>query len=183
MYRTAFQNYVYNGRVISRLDTTQERYNTLDAYRIEGFVNLIAGAFAATIEGDERHGSVDLDRALEFLAQYPDLIPELTANINSPGSLRFLSDSIAPLVMAVAVALSTAGYADAKPGQIRVVNSAAPPADVCSLQVHDSVQDTFTLMDYNGWKVACKRLNATAKDTGIHTAVSATIVPKDKAKP
>lgn len=171
--RATFDNFVYGGKFVSKFSTSKTSFNVLDEYRIQSFMNLVAGAFIASDGSEYGEGSIDLEAALEVLAANPELIPELTLNINSPGFQRLISDGVAPFVVAVALALATAGCDDVRPQDIRVINSAAGPANDCTIDVGDSVKDTFVFMNENGWKAACKRIRDAAEDTGITTTVRA----------
>jgi hypothetical protein len=85
--RRAFDQYVLEGVYNVRLRTTETEFKTFDDYNIQTFINFCAGVLAAVEKGDVKDGSVGLARALEFLRDNRDLIPELASNINSPGSL------------------------------------------------------------------------------------------------
>lgn len=178
----AFDNYVHDGKFVSRFTTTEHSFSTVDDFNIQAFINFVAGAIAAADEtsADVAKHSVTLDAALEFLTKHPELVPSLTVNINSPGALKVFHETALPLVLAAFMALAASGHADAAPSQIQVVNSLAPAADPCAVQVDAAVKDTFTMMNYEAWKKACARYRDAKEQTGIDTSVKVQEAPRAK---
>jgi len=177
IFASAYDNYIYNGKYVSKFTTSEHSFSTLDDFNIQAFVNFISGVLAAA-EGDAPAGmQFTLDDALEILHANPDLIPSLTVNINSPGALTVFKDTILPIVLAAFMALATSAHADAGPGHVKFVNSLAPATDLCAVQVDAAVKDAFTMMNYDSWKKACYRIQDAKKQTGISTSVTVTRSP------
>lgn len=175
-----FDRFIFAGRFQVRLETTRSEFNTLDDYDIQSFVNYVAGALAAKEGGATQDGALDMSGAIQALRAHPDLIPELAANINSPGYLRMASDRIAPLVIAVLFFVALAMPATATgtpPPNIVVSNSAAGPSDPCAVNVSDEARGAMKLMLYDEWLKACEKARDAHASTGVKTNMHTTVHP------
>lgn len=168
--RKAYSNYIYGGEYVARISTTSQVFDSLDDYFIQSFVNYIAGTLAALEVTPQRDIRVDLRRALEELRARPELVPELTSNINSPGALRYITQDISSLVIVSFLAIALLAP-DAKASNIRVVNSAAPATDSCAYVVDQRVKQAFEIMDIPSLKAACEHAQAAAHKTGLKSSV------------
>ena len=164
-----FDRFVFNGQFHARLETTESEFSTLDDYNIQSFINYVAGVMAAREHGSFQDHSVDMAVALAQLKTHPDLIPELSLNINSPGFLRFFSDRISPLVIAVLLSAALAVPVGAAPVAIQVTNSAALANDPCGISVAAEAMGAMKLMAYEEWHRACEQARDASANTGVKT--------------
>lgn len=120
----AFDQYAIGDTFSARLRTTAADFSTLDDYNIQSFLNYVSGVLAAVEEGKTPSKPMDMAAALDMLKANRDLVPELTANINSPGALRLFNKKMLPIAAAALLALATSG--------------AAPPVNVADINVINS---------------------------------------------
>lgn len=180
----AFDNFVIDGTYVSKFSTSEHSFNTLDEFQIQAFVNFVAGALVAADGGGAEANSFDLDDAITLLTDRPDLAPSLAITINSPGFLTVFDENIRPIALGVflAAALSTPGAA-ADLSKVKIVNSSAPAADQCVVQVDAAVKEAFTLMNYDAWQKACYRAQQAKSRTGLDASAKLIVAPKASTKP
>ncbi len=168
--KATFDQYVIGDVFSSRIRTTKADFSTLDDFDIQTVVNCVCGLLAAIDEG--RHlKNVSLYDAIELLYERRDLIPELAANINSPGDLRLFSGVPTPLIVGSVIALALASPIGAKPSDIKVVNSAFSGADPCALEVQDKAKKVVEMMDLDTWQKICKRTHEVHQQTGLTSSI------------
>lgn len=171
--RATYDQFVFAGEFSSRLRTSEQEFSTLDDYNIQTFVNYAAGVLAAIedgYDGDE----LGLEDAIGFLEKRPDLIPELTQNIQSPGYQRLYSSALAPLVIGALLTMATSGEAAITAGNPTlptVVNKAAKPGDRCAIDVSDQAARAMRYMKLNEWRRVCAAARNARKRTGLSTSM------------
>jgi hypothetical protein len=177
--KAAYGQYVVGNQYSSRLRTTEADFSTLDDFDIQTVVNCVCGLLAAVDEGKDLK-NVSLYDAIELLYERRDLIPELAANINSPGDLRLFSETLAPLVVGLIIAVALASPVGAKPTDIRVTNSRIAGNDPCALVVQEKAKKVVEMMDLDAWQKICTRTHEVHKKTGLTSSI---MVKRDGAKP
>jgi hypothetical protein len=180
IYRASFENYVFNGRFVSKLSTTSSKFTTIDDYQIQSFVNLVAGALAASSLLDHpvtKADQIDVDEAVALLLSNQEWIPDLTSNINSPGAFRFIHNTVAPLVLAALMALASSGDA-ATGAEFRFVNSSSKSDTSCVVQVDASVRDTLTMIGIEEWQKKCDNFKKAAERTGLKPSATVKKLPR-----
>lgn len=170
--RAAFNQYAFEGTFAARLRTTKADFSTLDDFNVQSFTNFIAGVALAT----ERHphakaGSIDLAKALALLAADPDAVPDLAANINSPGFLRLSSTKIIPLTVAVIMSAVLSTPAGAQTPEIRIRNSAALRDDPCAVQIEEQARRVMQISSSTELLRVCAQVRDAAEKTGLKTAM------------
>ncbi|WP_292045585.1 MULTISPECIES: hypothetical protein [unclassified Brevundimonas] len=165
----AFDQYAIGETYSARLKTTEADFSTLDDYNIQSFLNYVSGVLAAVEEGHEPAKLMDMSAALAVLKANRDLVPELTANINSPGALRLFNKKILPITAAVFLAVATAGIDGAV--DIQIVNSAVAGDDPCALEVQEQAMAAIKMMDLGAWHKVCVQARDAEQATGLSTAI------------
>lgn len=173
----AFDQFSIGETFSARLRTTAADFSTLDDYNIQSFLNYVSGVLAAVEEGHDPSRKLDMSAALAMLKQHRDLVPELTSNINSPGSLRLFNKKILPITAALLLALAASG---ATPEELRVINSAVAGDDPCALVVQEQAMAAIQMMDLDTWHQVCVQVRDASQSTGLSTTIK--IVP-DPDKP
>lgn len=172
----AFDQYAIGDTFSARLRTTEADFSTLDDYNIQSFLNYVSGVLAAVEEGVTPDKPMDMAAALAMLKANRDLVPELTANINSPGALRLFNKKMLPiaasLLLALATSGATAGAIDPADIKINVLNSAVAGDDPCALVVQQNAMAAIALMDIDTWHQVCVQARDAAQSTGLTTTIT-----------
>lgn len=172
----AFDQYAIGDTFSARLRTTEADFSTLDDYNIQSFLNYVSGVLAAVDEGADGKKPMDMSAALRMLKANRDLVPELTANINSPGALRLFAKKLLPIAAATMLAIATSGATDGikNPADIsvNVTNSAVAGDDPCALQVQEDVMAAIKMMDLDTWHQVCVQARDAAQSTGLATTIT-----------
>lgn len=168
----AFDQYAIGDTFSARLRTTAADFSTLDDYNIQSFLNYVSGVLAAVEEDATPAKKMDMAAALAMLKENRDLVPELTANINSPGALRLFNKKMLPIAAALLLALATSGAATPADIDINVVNSAVAGDDPCALVVQEHVMAAIKLMDLDTWHQVCVQARDAAQSTGLATTIT-----------
>lgn len=175
----AFDQYSIGDDFSARLRTTKADFSTLDDFNIQSFLNYVSGVLAAVDEGHVG-GKIDMDAALKLLSENRDLVPELTANINSPGALRLFSKKILPIaaMTLLAIALQGGVAIDDLPRAVEVVNSAVAGDDPCALVIQAQVKTAIEMMDLETWHRVCVQARDAAQSTGLATSIEVIPAPE-----
>lgn len=175
----AFDQYSIGDDFSARLRTTKADFSTLDDFNIQSFLNYVSGVLAAAEEGHV-DGKIDMDKAVKILSENRDLVPELTANINSPGALRLFSKKILPIaaMALLAIALQAAGPAGGLPHSVEVINSAVAGDDPCALVIQAQVKTAIEMMDLDTWHRVCVQVRDAAQSTGLATSIEVIPAPE-----
>lgn len=174
IFSLAYGSYSLDDSYTSRFDVTEADFNTIDDYRIQQIFNSIA-ALSQQIETNQDSlktidKSAGWDSVIDLLSD-PSYIPDLSVNINSPGSLTLSCRRIVPLIAAALIALAAVGaqatWDAAQAGTIKIENSSAPANDQCSADVADETLEQLKMMGFDRWKSLCKKVEETKKSTGL----------------
>ncbi len=166
----AYPNYSLGGEYVVRFNTTEANFDSLDDFDIQYFVNFVAGVLVKAESGEVEAHSVKLVDAIAALRGKPELIPELASNINSPGYLRYVTQDISSLAIAVMLSVALSSPASGK-AKVKVVNSVASKSDPCAYKVDALVNQAYQIVDEPGLHAACEYLKSTHKKTGINSSV------------
>lgn len=174
IFSLAYGSYSLDDSFTSRFDVTEADFNTIDDYRIQQIFNSVA-ALSQQIETNQTalktlDKSAGWDAVIDLLSD-PSYIPDLSVNINSPGSLTLSCRRIVPLVAAALIALAAVGaqatWDAAQAGTIKIENSSAPANDQCSADVAAETLEQLKMMGLERWKSLCKKVEETKKGTGL----------------
>ncbi|MGL3106585.1 hypothetical protein [Bradyrhizobium sp. BR 1432] len=181
IFSLAYGSYSLEDLYVSRFDVTEADFSTIDDYRIQQLFNAVAamsqqhnlgtsGAREAVHDADGWDGIIDLLTDHSY-------IPDLSVNINSPGSLTLSCQRTVPLVVAALIALSSLGamasWTAAQAETITIKNSAAPAGDSCTADVAQETLEQLKLMGYARWQNLCKKIAETKVNTGLKEQSSA----------
>lgn len=166
----AFDQYAIGDTFSARLRTTAADFSTLDDYNIQSFLNYVSGVLAAVEEGANPAKRMDMTAALAMLKANRDLVPELTANINSPGALRLFNKKVLPIAAAALLAIATSG--NTSPNDITIINSAVAGDDPCALEVQQQALAAIKMMDLDTWHRVCVQARDAAQSTGLATTIT-----------
>ncbi len=176
--RAGYGQYVIGDLFVARLETTSADFSTLDDYDIQTLINFAAGAILAYEEGYDKEGGLSLLDALAYLRQNRDAVPEFKSNINSPGSLRLFSGSVAPLAIVAIVTAALSGEVVA--ADMRIGNSKGGTDQVCVLEVQERVRGAVRLMRLDDLAQACAQTTYAKKDAGLKSSMHVRKAPKAK---
>lgn len=181
IFSLAYGSYSLDDLYVSRFDVTEADFNTIDDYRIQQLFNAVAAISqqrnAGNPDGLKSIQAADgWDGIIDLLSDH-SYIPDLSVNINSPGSLTLSCRRTVPLVVAALVALSAMGaketWTAAEAQTLVVKNSAAPAGDSCTADVAEETLEQLKLMGYARWQNLCKKIAETKANTGLKEQSSA----------
>jgi hypothetical protein len=184
IHTMAYGSYSIQGRFTSRFDITSAEFSTKDDYYLQQIFTLVASI-------SEQFNKHLVDRGLEIdltTKQIDDIIelltdrtyvPNLTVNINSPGSLVLSCAKVVPLVVAGLLALTTLSadtvWNALEAQEIKVKNTEAPTNDACTADVGSEVLQQLKMMGYDRWQEMCKKAQALRTHNGLQEKSRATI--------
>lgn len=176
IYSLAYGSYSLEDDIyISRFDVTEADFSTIDDYRIQQIFNAVAAMSqqrdAGTASAVNAVQTADgWDGIIDLLSD-PAYIPDLSVNINSPGSLTLSCRRVVPLVVAALVALSALGaqatWNAVQAQTLKIENSQAPSGDACTAKVAEETLEQLKLMGYARWQNLCKKIAETKANTGL----------------
>ncbi len=174
IYSVAYGSYALEDAYTSRLDVTRADFRTIDDYKLQQIINAIAAMCQAVEQPPENGVGQDLewDDIIEMLSN-EDYIPDLSVNINSPGSLVLSCKKVVPLVIAAILSLAALDaqqtWSAAQADTIHISNSAVPDPenDVCTAKVAEETLEQIRMMGFQRWQRLCKKIAEVKASTGL----------------
>jgi len=165
VHTLAYASYSIQGRFTSRFDITSADFSTKDDYYLQQIFNLVASISEQFNKHQVDQGteidltSKQINDIIELLTD-STYVPNLTVNINSPGSLVLSCTKVVPLVVAGLLALTTLSadtvWNAMAAQEIKVENTEAPANDACTADVGREVLQQIKMMGYERWQEMCK---------------------------
>jgi hypothetical protein len=191
IYDLAYGSYSIEDSYTSRFDVTEATFTTRDDYRLQQLFNVVAALCEQYETKSKRDFTAILKRAPEWddiidLIVDESYIPDLSTNINSPGSVILSCPKIVPLVVSGLLALAALEpkitWQAAKADEITVANSQAPPDDPCTVKVAAEVLEQLKLMGFERWQRLCRAAKTLREKTGLKEQSGAREEGKDGKK-
>lgn len=179
IYDAAYSSYTLDSNISATFRVAGESFTSRDDFFFQEFTNYIAALCENAHSGDSTQESFSEDVFGAILGiNDVSYIPDLSININSPGSISQMSSRITPLVVAAVLSLAQASCVDGasapniEPAQIEVTVSGVKD-DPCAIAVEKSVRHALSIMGYEKWQKLCKTAQKLKDDPKLTPPASA----------
>jgi len=166
IYERAYGNYVVSDEYTTRITTSSEEFTSTDDLKINAFLNFVAFNLMQL----DRDGSPSRLDDVVF-ADLGDYSLDLTASINSPGTISVLSKRVTPLVVSALLALALnvgASAVDAaEQDRLKIGNATSADNDPCVAEVRASTIKFLKLIGVDNWVRACEIAKQVEANTGL----------------
>jgi hypothetical protein len=172
IYERAYKNYVHDDKFTAQFDVVSAEFDSQTDLAIQWFVNY----FALILKNIDERSPVKSNIQYLALADLGVYAPQLKTNVNSPGSLVYISVLSVPIVAAVlyglAVTVGPETPAIAKADRLKIVNTLGSDEDECTSTVRESTLSVFLHLDE--WPEACEIARRIQNATGMKSQVEIT---------